>query len=233
MIHIGVCSISWNQKEIPSNVFDALTEFKYDYIESPFSAICNGYPVRAVQSVFYGIEDAYFWNERVCIEHMDGVIQTCLDNRIEIITFGSPAMRVGKKKLMVKFLKDVDKMLEGVPIRFCVEPNASVYGAEYFNTIGEIVPVVEKLNNISSMIDIGNSLLEGMNPLEELDRYYDNIHHVHFSAPHLAEIHDFRLYKKIYESLMEKEYRGKISYELKNPDDIYVAMKNFYDGILK
>jgi sugar phosphate isomerase/epimerase len=141
-------------------------------------------------------------------------------------------MRTGNKSNMTSFLLDVDQLLDGTDIKFCIEPNAKYYEAEYYNTLESIVEDLGLYKNIRSMIDVGNSIMAGQDCLKEYERYSEYVSHVHFAAPELYEITDFRLYRHFYRELVNSGYTGYLSYEFLKAGDIEVAIKDFYTEIV-
>jgi sugar phosphate isomerase/epimerase len=82
------------------------------------------------------------------------------------------------------------------------------------------------------MIDVGNSIMAGQDCLKEYERYSEYVSHVHFAAPELYEITDFRLYRHFYRELVNSGYTGYLSYEFLKAGDIEVAIKDFYTEIV-
>jgi len=140
-------------------------------------------------------------------------------------------MRVGNKEKMDNLLILVDELLNETDIKFCVEPNASYYGAEYYNTLESIVKDIDKYKNITSMIDVGNSVLEGKDPLVEYDMYKKYVSHIHFAEKDLKEIVDYDLYNRFYNHLLADNFKGLITYEFSQIDNLSNNMYNFMYSI--
>jgi sugar phosphate isomerase/epimerase len=227
---IGVSNLSWSAEDEKKNVEIARLA-GYDYIESVYSKVSNDSPVLAIQSIFYGSGIERVTDER-CLPYIAEVIKTCESRGIESITFGSPSMRVGDVEDMTNFLIDVDQLLDGSGVKFCIEPNAREYGAEYYNTLEEVVEEIHLYKNITSMIDVGNSMLEGQDFFKEYEQYSKYVSHVHFSAPGLGEIEDFGPYKEFYQMLDKLGYSGNISYEFIKASNIESAINDFYKKVL-
>jgi len=227
---IGVSNLSWSVEDEKKNVEIAKLA-GYDYIESGYSKISNESPVLAIQSIFYGSGIESLTDDR-CLPYIAEVIKTCKSRGIQSITFGSPSMRVGDVEDMTNFLIDVDQLLDDSSVKFCIEPNAREYGAEYCNTLEEVVEEIHLYKNITSMIDVGNSMLEGQDFFKEYEQYSKYVSHVHFSAPGLGEIEDFGPYKEFYQMLSKLGYSGNISYEFIKARNIDVAINNFYKEVI-
>lgn len=229
-MQIGASNISWGSKE-NSAIFDILKEAGFEYIESVYCKIPEGFLVKAVQSIFYNSGINSLDDTGMCAEYIQSVIDRCEELGVQAITFGSPSMRVGDKSKMHSLLALVDRMLDGKVVKFCIEPNARYYGAEYYNTLEEISKDLDMYTNICSMIDVGNSLLEGKNPIEEYSLYSKYVSHIHFAAKDLKEIKDYQIYKDFYKYLLENNYNGLITYEFGTIDDINNNLNNFIKNI--
>lgn len=227
---IGVSNLSWSTEDEKKNVEIAKLA-GYNYIESGYLKIADESPVLAIQSIFYGSGIESLTDER-CLPFIAEVIKSCESRGIKSITFGSPSMRVGDVEDMTNFLIGVDQLLDNSNVRFCIEPNAREYGAEYYNTLEEIVEEIHLYKNITSMIDVGNSMLEGQDFFKEYEQYSKYVSHVHFSAPGLGEIEDFGPYKDFYQKLIKLGYNGNISYEFIKANNIEVAINEFYRKVI-
>lgn len=227
---IGASNISWEIKNNPK-IFKILKEAGFDYIESVFFKIPEGFPVKAIQSILYNSGIVSLDDTNKCATYINKVIDKCESLGVEVITFGSPSIRVGSKNKMNDLLLLVDKMLEGKKVKFCIEPNARYYGAEYYNTLEEICIDLSIYKNIYSMIDVGNSLLEGKDPIDEYKSYGKYVSHIHFAAKDLKEIEDYSIYKNFYKYLIENGYDGLLTYEFGTIDDIENNLNKFIKNI--
>jgi len=227
---IGVSNISWSPEDNNKYV-EVAKAVGYDYIESVYSKMPLDVPILAIQSIFYGSGIESFSDKR-CIPYMSALIDRCRGFGVEIITLGSPSMRIGDKGTMTAFLTDLDPLLDGTGITLCVEPNARYYGAEYYNTLESIVEDIQQYRNVSSMIDVGNSIMEGRDCFKEYEKYRQYVSHVHFATPGLNEIAHFRFYRQFYRELVRSGYSGRLTYEFAKAKDIETAMVDFYKEVV-
>jgi len=229
-MHIGASNISWGYSD-NQKVFKILQEAGFDYIESVFPKISEGFPVKAVQSILYNSGINSLENIEECANYIVKVINRCEDLGVQVITFGSPSIRVGSKQRMQDMLLLVDKILDDKKVKFCIEPNAKHYGAEYYNTLEEISKDLPMYNNIVSMIDVGNSILEGKDPIEEYSLYSQYVYHIHFAAKDLKEIEDYKIYKDFYKYLLKNDYNGLLTYEFGTIDNIENNLNKFISSV--
>ena len=120
-------------------------------------------------------------------------------------------------------------MLDGLDINVMIEPNAKLYGGEYFHTVDEIVGFIETngFKNIKTMIDLHNSILENKNPIDEYNLYKDYIGHIHVSEPNLSLIEETDLHIQFSKLLKNSNYNKIITYEVKKCDGILNNIKLF------
>lgn len=229
---IGVSNMSWSREQ-NADILPIVKACGYEYVESVYSKLDDSFPVNAIQSIFYGSGITDLENISNCLDHVEKIVEECIEKDISVITFGSPTMRVGDRSKMHMFLNGVNKLIKGAPVSFCVEPNAKFYGAEYYNTVSEIFNDLDKYENISTMIDVGNSILEDQDIFSEYDSYRDKVCHVHFASKGLKPIQDFNLYKNFIVHLKEDGYKGMVSYEFASSDDIAETIKTFSEKIIQ
>lgn len=224
--------MSWSREQ-NVDILPVVKACGYEYIESVHSKLDDSFPVNAIQSIFYGSGITNLENISGCLGHVEKIVNECIEKNISVITFGSPAMRVGDRSKMHMFLNGVNKLIKDSKVTFCVEPNAKFYGAEYYNTVSEIFNDLYKYENISTMIDVGNSILEGQDVFSEYEAFREKICHIHFANKGLKPIDDFNLYKDFIIHLREDGYKGMVSYEFASSDDIAETIKTFSEKIIK
>lgn len=229
---IGISNMSWSREQ-NVDILPVVRASGYEYIESVYSKLDDSFPVNAIQSIFYGSGIINLENVSDCLGHVEKIIDECIEKNISVITFGSPTMRVGDKSKMHMFLDGVNKLINNLPVSFCVEPNARFYGAEYYNTVSEIFNDLYRYENISTMIDVGNSILEGQDVFSEYDSCREKVCHIHFANKGLKPIEDFNLYKDFIIHLKENGYKGMVSYEFAFSENIAETIKTFSEKIIK
>jgi sugar phosphate isomerase/epimerase len=109
----------------------------------------------------------------------------------------------------------------------CVEPNARIYGGEYYYSLDEIVADIQNFKNIKTMIDTGNLSAECIDPISEFTKYHEFIHHIHISSPDLQPIVDYKSYKNFILNIKNSEYNKNITYEYMNSRNINKEITEF------
>ena len=220
----GITNLSWKQED-HFFVSDKLNNF--DYFETVFSRRNSGI-YYSTQSIFYGSNIKSFDDDNI-IEYLNFVIDECSKCGIKIIVFGSPSLRKGNKNILLNIFDCIDGRLNENGIYLCVEPNSKYYGGEYYYSLNQIVPDIEKYSNIKTMIDTHNLILEGENIIEQYKKYSDYIKHIHISEKDLKPIKDWSKYYEFVDLLREQCYSYGITYELKPPENIIEESNKFLE----
>jgi sugar phosphate isomerase/epimerase len=218
----GITNLAWEEKDVAS-IENQLK--KFDYFETVFLRRNIG-SYYSTQSIFYGSNIKSFSDDNV-LEYLNFVIDECLKCGIKIIVFGSPSLRKGNKNILLKIFDLIDNKLKESKIYLCVEPNSKYYGGEYYHSLDEIVPDIEKYSNVKTMIDTHNLILEGENIIEQYKKYSDYIKHIHISEKDLQPIEDWNKYYEFVDFLKKECYNYGITYELKPNKNITLECKKF------
>ena len=218
----GITNLAWEQNN-HFVVSDKLNNF--DYFETVFSRRNIGI-YYSTQSIFYGSNIKSFDDDNI-LEYLNFVIDECSKCGIKIIVFGSPSLRKGNKNILLNIFDYIDDRLKDNKIYLCVEPNSKYYGGQYYYSLDEIVPDIEKYSNVKTMIDTHNLILEGENIIKQYKKYSDYIKHIHISEKDLKPIKDWNKYYEFVDFLKEECYNYGITYELKPPENIIEESKKF------
>jgi sugar phosphate isomerase/epimerase len=176
------------------------------------------------QSLFFNVDcKSVVTESEKFINHFRTLISYSKILGIKILVFGSPSLRKTNDNIdsnLHETFKIIDGLLNGTGIQLCIEPNASVYGGDFFYTISEIVNFIEThdFKNIFTMCDTHNSWLENKDPNKELVEFFPYIKHIHISEPKLVPIDNEYTHTRISKTLKDLEYNGVITYELNKCD---------------
>jgi sugar phosphate isomerase/epimerase len=177
---------------------------------------------KSVQSIFYNVNCNDIHNKDIVISHIERLIRYCELLSVEIMVFGSPKLRAGiVDDVVCDVFHTIDDVLLGTNIELSIEPNAKVYGGNYFHTIGEIVNFIEtnRFSKIKTMIDTHNLKLEGYNPSNEFIKYKEYINHIHISDVGLTPIKNDDLHIEFSNTLRNHNYNKIITYEVSMLED--------------
>lgn len=246
-MNLCLSSLAYNT-ETEKVVFDTMKKHNIQMVETVFTKIkpweilsendiltykCKleyyGLKSCSAQSLFYGLQ--YTLNDiDGVIAHFSRIIEYSKILGIQILVFGSPTMRKlsAKRSLNLLFSK-IESMLEGTGIQVIIEPNAKIYGGEYWFSVSEISKFIEdnNFNNIKTMVDYHNSILENFDPSNDLISYGKYIQHIHISEPNLNTIQDLTKHKKFSETIKHQKYSGIITYEVLHSEKIVSSIDDF------
>jgi sugar phosphate isomerase/epimerase len=182
----------------------------------------TGIMCKSIQSIFYNVECNDIHNKYAVISHIKLLIKYCKILGVEVMVFGSPKLRVGDvDDVVCDVFHTIDNILLDTNIELSIEPNAKVYGGNYFHTIGEIVNFIETngFSKIKTMIDTHNLKLEGYNPSNEFIKYKEYINHIHISEVGLNPIKNDDLHIEFSNTLKIHNYNKIITYEVSMLED--------------
>jgi sugar phosphate isomerase/epimerase len=185
----------------------------------------------SAQSIFYGI-NCELSEIDLIVNHFKKLIQYSKILGLKVLVFGSPSLR--KKcslwqESLVEIFKTVDGLLEETGITVVIEPNAKIYGGEFWHRVSEIVEFIEEnqLQNIRTMIDTHNIILEHSDPRIELINNKNYIEHVHISEEKMKNIELNETHLKFAEQLRTIGYDKTITYEVLNNDGVLESLNLF------
>jgi sugar phosphate isomerase/epimerase len=219
----GITNLSWDKQD-DLKVIDFIKKKEVDYIETVYPRINYGY--YSTQSIFYGLDLSSFEDLKT-FDHLYNIVNNSKKFGIKRIVLGSPSLRKGKKNNLLSVLKKIDILLDDSDLIICLEPNSSYYGGEYYFNIEEIVSDISEFNNIKTMIDTHNLILESLNIFDQYEKYSKFIEHIHISEKDLVEIRDYEFYREYILFLKENNYNKGITYELKKPKNIFSEIEKF------
>ena len=230
-MQVGISNIGWQPEDVKEKTKLSL-DLGFDYIESGYAKTSLSKSVYAIQGIFYGSGISSFMDPR-CYDYLCKVVDYCINNKIKIITLGSPSMRNGNKKYILDLLLNIDEYINKRDCIVCIEPNARKYGGEYYYSLDEITSDISYFYNIKTMIDSGNLYSEGFNPAEEFEKYKEYICHVHISTPNLEPITLYKQYANIISDIKTLGYNRNVTYEFMKSYDLEKEIKIFLEEVWK
>jgi sugar phosphate isomerase/epimerase len=186
----------------------------------------------SIQSLFYGINCSNLKETEVIINHFSRIINYAKILDSKVLVFGSPNLRKKYKNYevdLIKIFKIIDNFLNNTNIIVVIEPNAAIYGGEYFTKISDIIDFIKKnnLKNIKTMIDTHNVLLENDDLLEIFLKYGDLIQHIHVSENNLGDFLESKQHEQLAKTLKINNYHNLITYETRPSINLIHGIKLF------
>jgi D-psicose/D-tagatose/L-ribulose 3-epimerase len=160
----------------------------------------NNISFYSMQSLLYGLEKFSLFNEKnhnLLLDHLNKIVQISNVLGIKNLIFGSPKNRIYTLKtqednysVAINFFSKVSLLLEETDITLSIEPNPSVYGADFINNSEDCFNFISQLNkpNIKTHLDLGAVQLNKENLKNLLINGSEYINSIHISEPYLKTI---------------------------------------------
>lgn len=185
--------------------------------------------VKSAQSLLHNTAVIDFLDQNF-VNTIDNISQTGTQYGIEVLVLGSPKQRkiFDRYRLLANF-EQIDGMIRSRGQILCLEPNAKVYGGQYFYTIPEIVDFIREGNytNIKTMVDTHNLELENENIVRIFEEYFGYIDHVHISEVGLGEFRPTPAHRDLSKLIKLLKYDKIITYEALNLKDPIKSIQTF------
>lgn len=192
--------------------------------------------IYSFQSIFFGKNFTIIDNYDEVLSHLKKIIDISEYLSIKSIVFGSPKVRIVNNEndynTIFKFFKEISEYLNNKCVILCLEPNSKGYGCNFLTNTDETSIFIKKVDsyNIKMVIDTGCMQMENEYILSSIEKHKEIIEHVHFSAPRLTNLFEYKdiiNYKLIMKKLEEISYDKKITIEMLNKSKLEID-KNLY-----
>jgi sugar phosphate isomerase/epimerase len=247
---LAVSNLAWDKQD-NQKTFDLINELDITYIEGVLSKIdewdnlnedriqsysnelkSHNISINSIQSLFFNVKCDDISNVEVILDHFQKLINYSKILSVNILVFGTPSLRKkinGWESYLIEVFTKLDSMLIGTGIEVLIEPNSKIYGGDFFHRISEISDFIldNDLKNIKTMIDTHNLILEGDDPINELEKYYHLISHIHISEENLMPISNQLYHTKFSNKIKTIGYNKIITYELKKCDNLRNTLEVF------
>lgn len=247
---LAVSNFAWNNHN-SDIMFDHLKTLNINNIEGVLSKIdswenlttnrildyknylnSNGMLIPSLQSLFYNVECDSIFDKDKFLSHIKKLIFLSKTLSVNILVFGSPSLRKKVENwypLLIGIFEEIDMLLEETNIQLVIEPNAKIYGGEFFHSVSEIVHFVEvnDFKNIKTMIDTHNILLEGNDPIVDFNEFYNYISHIHISENKLKPIENYDFHTTFSDEIKKLNYNKIITYEVNECNNIHTSIEEF------
>lgn len=200
----------------------------------------RGLTVIAMQALLFGRPDLALFGALETREAMARHLERLIDVAGAVgegvrLVFGSPRNRLRGAlserqalDIAVPFFHRLGQRAEAAGAVFCIEPNATGYGADFATTTAEALHLVRLVDHpgFGLHVDAGVMTMNGENYTAELEAARPWIRHVHVSEPHLGRITDAVTdHPAMAAALRRVGWDGHVSIEMKSglgDDDLAV-----------
>ena len=247
---LAISNLAWDVQD-NQKVFKLLNDLEINNVEGVLSKIDswdnlteekiqsysnllkdNNLGINSLQSLFFNVKCDNISNVEVILNHFQRLINYSKILSVNVLVFGTPSLRKkidGWENYLIEIFTKLDEMLDGTGIYVIIEPNSKVYGGEFFHNLSEITDfiLINKLKNIKTMIDTHNLLLEGDDPITEIENHYSLINHIHISEEKLKPLKDHTFHIKFSNKIKSMGYDKTVTYELNKCDYLQDTLEVF------
>lgn len=181
-------------------------------------------------SLFYGIDIKDFRPTDIILTQFSTLINYAKAVGVKKLIFGSPGLRKkikGWEYFVEDLFTELNKMLKGTGISVIIEPVSKELGAEFWNDTKEVVDFINyfNLNNISTMIDTQNCILQGLDPSLVYNQYKHRINHIHIAEPGFGKLKNLEMHMKFSNTI--RDYRDVVTHEIAVKEEFRESIKTF------
>lgn len=150
--------------------------------------------VSAIQSLFFGIPNVHFMQERegfIALKtHLQYLIKVSRAYNIKYILWGSPGTRQNAlasfdDEVMLSRLSELLSLFKNENVEFMVEAVSPKFGCEFVNNSVELISLYKRMNSskFSLHLDTGQMIDEGLDVLSVIENNLEHLKHLHLSEP--------------------------------------------------
>ncbi len=204
----------------------------------------QGVEIVALQALLFGRPELTLFESQEkreqAYQYLSQIIRLASALGAKVLVFGSPKNRLvgdrDPRKVMeeaVDFFGRLGEVAFAHQTRFCIEPNAAVYGCDFIRTAREGQALVKRVDHpgFGLHLDAGIMTLNGEEIEPVLEECMETMAHFHISEPHLGLIGEGTTdHNRIAGHLRKIGYQGWVSIEMRNglksanPDSVRQAL---------
>ena len=193
----------------------------------------SGIHIVAMQALLFGKSELSLFESDSKRDQLADFLRMVIDTASWLgagpLVFGSPKNRIRGDLAMseampvaTKFFGEMAPYAADRGCTLCIEPNAAGYGCDFITRLNEAAELVESVNHpgVGLQVDTGVMAMNG-EVSDQIADYASLIAHVHCSEPFLAPVArgDKGRHRAIAAALLENDYKGMISIEMKRDND--------------
>jgi hypothetical protein len=194
-----------------------VTNPHWDLIKNGVATVDCKKPVSAIQSIFYGIDNAHFMRSDsefdIFINHLRFLINVSDLYQAKYILWGSPATRrkpdrTFSNSLMLKRLRRVLMLFTDCNVKLMIEAISPNYGCEFVDNSIDLINLNNEIssNNLAFHLDVGQMIDEGLDVIEFISANIAGLKHIHLSEPNYMYTGEFtELFLKVVDLLKGKD----------------------------
>ena len=172
--------------------------------------------IYSMQSLNYNSPYNVFIQTNEFVEHIKNVIILGSKLGAKVLVFGSPKARFlsdeKSEDIFLNVLHTIGDFCKKYDIKFCIEPNAKVYGCNFITSSIEAIKIIEKINHSHIGLHLDTACMTLENDFISYKPY-----HFHVSEPYLSNFENpLCNHVGFSDSLKKIGYKNKLTIEMKN-----------------
>lgn len=189
----------------------------------------RGIEIVAMQALLFGRPDLTIFRNaekrKETLDYLSDTIELGSKLGAKSLIFGSPNNRrienlTGNEveEIAVSFFFELGEIAAKYGIKFCIEPNPTVYNCNFINTSQEGLELVEKVNSdgFGLHLDAAAMTLNGEAIETTIVQCFSRLCHFHISEPFLAPVGEGKVDRQTFaNTLANLNYQGWKSIEMK------------------
>lgn len=245
---LSVSNIAW-AKEYDREMYELLSETGFEGLEiaptriipdDPYSKIAEakvwadalseewGLAISSMQSIWFGRSEMLFGSDeerQILLDYTKRAIEFAEVIHCPNLVFGSPKNRNNPNRqdedIMIPFFRELGEYACNRGTVLSMEANPPIYGTNYVNETSEAISLVNQVDSKGFMLNLDlGTMIANQEGLEVLSGNESLIHHIHISEVNLRPIEKRDIHRQLSKILSEVGYRGFVSIEMKNTNDI-------------
>lgn len=218
--------IESNPYDRPNQIFEWFSMINGQY----------GFEIPSMQSIWFRRREMIFGSEserEFLIDYTKKAIKFAKKIYCKNLILGCPQNRnlpIGlDKNIGVEFFKTIGDFAKKNDTTICMEAIPIIYSTSYINDTDSAIELIEQVDSDGFRLNLDTGTMIYNN--ESIKNLIGKVHlikHVHISEPGLETIRERRLHKELRDVLLQENYQGYVSIEMKNKADlqeIYKTMK--------
>jgi len=240
-IHSAIQELGFQGLEIaPTRI---IPEKPYDHIVAAkeFARVTKstyGLEICSMQSIWFGISERIFGSQedrQILIDYTRKAIVFAKEIQCPNLVFGCPKNRIQDipdlfSPVGMEFFKTISDSAHEQGVVIALEPNPTIYGTNYVNTTQDAISLVTELHHPAFKINVDlGAMLFNNEDFRLIERHIPLVNHIHISEPNLATIQSFEKLKSFKNLILNTDYSGFLSIEMKNPGSVDVVKSTIHN----
>lgn len=245
---LSISNIAWDSTH-DNEVYSLMNKYGYRGLEIAPTRIVNtnepytventdkalkslsktGFEISSAQSILYGKSEKLFGSDEErdnLLEYLYKAINYAATVNCSNLVFGSPKNRIindisKEYGIAVEFFNKASMYAAEKNITIAIEANPVIYGTNFINDTFSAYKLIKDINNpyVKINYDIG-TVIENNENIDDIEKYFDEINHIHISEPYLELIKKRDLHRRLFHILKLNDYKKYLSIEMKKQDNI-------------